>query len=80
MMPAGQLSRQLFVVAVYPECPGSLWRKEYRRVLPGGRSAGECSLEEEEQESAPGSQQAKTEGPFHPGGGPRPLLRIISFF
>lgn len=58
-------------------------------MLPGGRRAGECSpekgvqecsLEKGVQERAPGSQQAKTESPFHTGGGPRPLLGIISFF
>lgn len=67
MMPAGQLNRQLFAAAVYPECPGVF----------GGRSAGECSPEKGAQESAPWrkksrrvlpSQQAKTEGPFHTGG------------
>lgn len=49
MMPAGQLNRQLFAVAVYPECPGVF----------GGRSAGECSPEKGAQESAPWRKKSR---------------------
>lgn len=75
MMSAGQLSRQLSTLSVLESLEEGV-----QEMLPGGRSAGECSQEKGAQESAPGSQQAKTESPFRTGGGPRPLLGIISYF